>query len=328
MRTREKLIEVGAAVGLSGHTRLEIVRPGGIIRRTLSFPNIITNAGLDAIGNGAGGGGDNIVDLLHHCAVGTSNTAPAATDTALGTQEGSRTTGNGGFADAAAIGAGNAFWEFTRTRVFLEGTVDGVNLAEVGFFQNASGGPMWMRQLIKDDMGTPTTISLASDEQLRVIYKYRIYPNTTVASSTVTIDSVSTDIDVRAHDIDSADVWGTDFIGSDGMLEQLGVWTTGLGASAQAYEANTMPSTTTPQTGSGTAASSINPQTYTNGNFFRDVEYVWDPGVANFVTGVGSVAFWGFGSFGSHIITFDPKIQKDNTERLRLQMRCTWGRRP
>jgi hypothetical protein len=322
----EIFVRARARVEIEGWIRWEIVRPSGLIRASAGpYRNIITDAGFNTIGTG--GSGNEMLSVTRYCGVGTSNTAPVASDASLGSQTGNRTLNNGGFSDAAAIGPSNNFLSVTRTRVFTEGQVSGVNLAEVGFFRDATGGPMWMRQLIKNDLGVPTPITLEADEQLRIIYEWRMYPNQTVASSTPTIDGNVTNLDIRAHDIDNQEVWSTDFLGVDGMSTEFGTWDSPAGSS-KAYEANTLPALTATQTGVGTFATSVTADVYVSDSFERAVESVWDPGIANFGTGVGSITFWGFQRDGSQIATFDPKINKDNTKRLRFKAQYEYTRRP
>ncbi|MCK5652588.1 MAG: hypothetical protein KAJ42_14465 [Gemmatimonadetes bacterium] len=292
----------------------------GIIKRRLGpFPNVIVDAGLDAIGNG-----DEIDALITYLAVGTDNTAPTTSDTSLASQLGDRTNSNGSVADVVSSGPAYAYWQLARTRVFTEEEVNG-NLTELGLFKLASGGTMWCRQLFLDDLGDPTTVTKTDTEQLRVVYAWRLYTPTSETENVFDIDGESTTCKSRGMRINEDEAWG-----SDGYLQFLGNWTTDYRRS-NAYETNTFP-TTTGGTFTGTPAqsSSISIVAYSNGNFYRDIDIVFEPGVANFGTGIGALELPYEGPFIDGEIglatTFTPRVDKDDTERFTFRARLSFAR--
>lgn len=294
-------------------------KTGIILRKLGPFPNLIVDAGLNGLGNG------NKVDaLVAYLAVGTDNTAPAVSQTALGSQLGTRTNYNGAIGDVVSSGPAYAYWELVRTRVFLEAEANG-NLTELGMFQSASAGTMWCRQLFLDDLDAPTTITKTSAEQLRVAYGWRVYVPTSETQNIFDIDSVSTTCQSRALRINDSDSWGT-----NGYVKHLGGWSTD-DRTTHAFETNVFPATTGGTfAGSAVAASSVSIVAYGSGDFYRDMDIVWEPGIANFATGIGAVDLPKVGPFSGGDVslgtTFTPKVDKDNTERFTFRARVSFAR--
>lgn len=311
-RHKELLLET-APVYIEGLIGWELIRNGQVVRSSPPQRNLIVTAALNGMGNGT-----SITTQTTYCAVGSSSTAPASSDTSLVAQVDVRTNSNGGFADVFASGPSFAYWEKTITRLFTETQVNG-NLTEVGFFSAAVAGTMFNRQLLKDNLGNPTTITKTNADQLKIILKIRVYPNTTIVNQpAVDISGVSTSIDNRAIDIDGSG-WSTCNWGS---------WSTVFAG----YENNAMPATTATQSGTndgGVGTGTL--QAYTNGNFYRDFQVVYTPAQTNFPTGYGSIS-WGAmgGAFTqfNFISTFTPKIAKTSSFRLTLMVRASWAVHP
>lgn len=291
-----------------------------IILRRLRFKNLIVDAGLDQLG-----GVTNMNGMPNYIAVGTSSTAPAASDTDLVAPTGVRTNSNGGFADVTGFGASNLYAYIQRTRLFLEAESNG-NLTEVGFFKNNVGAPMWMRQLFKDGGGTPTTIVKTASDQLRIIYELRVYPPSVDVSSTISISTVSYTYTHRAANIGALQ-WG--FAGAQCIFALFGLsgWSNNT---AMAWETNTLGATSSVPTGTAIGSDSTTVGAYTNGTFFRDLTHKWEPATANFGTGIGATGF-ALGSSGQAAsnanfqTSWSPKFTKDNTKRLTLVTRISWG---
>lgn len=285
------------------------------------FPNMIVDAALNAIGSS--GADTAIDDLIEYLGVGTDNTAPAAGQTALGAQVDDRYNDPDGFSDTYASGAGYAYWEATRTRVIDSAHGNG-NLTELGFFKALSGDTMWSRALFLSG-GSPTTVVKTSAEELRVVYSWRIYLTLSPTTDVLTINTVSTDCDSRALKGNEADAWG-----ELGYLLHLGTWNTDYRVS-KAYETDAFPAIDGGDfTGSGETPDSISLVAYGAGNFYRDMDIIFEPGDANFSTGIGAIAlpYPNVLATGDYAlgVTFDPKVDKDNTERFTFRARVTWGR--
>ena len=90
-----------------------------------------------------------------------------------------------------------------------------------------------------------------------------------------------------------------------------------------------MPSVTALQSGSTAASSSATLSAYTNGNFYRECDFRWEPTVANFATGVGSITTDVHGGSSNNlnwITTFSTKMNKTNTKRIVFLGRYSWAR--
>lgn len=333
--TREALIR-GPRIGLQGligweliHSRTGLVVASSGVEKdgsTKLHPNLITNVGLNAIGTGAGTNTDTqLSNLINHCAVGTDNTAPAVTQTALGNQVGTRVTSTGGFASSNGVGDANAYAWRRFYRVFLEDNANG-NLTEVGYFNAATDGLMFNRQLLKDDLGNPTTIVKTSEHQLRVILEYRLYGM--IDSDT----EVGVVIGGSPYDV------STRQISYSGLPDGFGAWSAGISGSpsgatpkARAWESNTLPGFGSVFSGSASVGSAHSLQGYTDATHYRDAIFTWEPSVGNFATGVGGIA-WSFINAGLFVSTeffasaFVPKIPKADIHRLRLTTRMSWAR--
>jgi hypothetical protein len=299
-------------VGIEGWFTVELVHARtGLVKRRLRFRNLITNAGLNALGSGTA-----ISDLIQYLAVGTGSNTPSFTDTAL-QAEIARTNSNGGFADVdTANGSGDTlvYWSRVQTRVFTESQANG-NLAELGFFNQATGGTLWNRQLFLDELGNPTVITKTNEDQLRVQYEYRIYPPMADNVQNIVINGVDTSVTSRPAQVASSASWG-----STGALNSLGV----LGATFS-WVSETATLLGRNGTTQGTLVGSTAYQAYTPGTFYREAKTTFGPSQANFATGVQYHAISLLGSCQYQMV-FSPKIQKTNTQRLEIMHRITFNR--
>jgi len=126
----------------------------------------------------------------NYAAVGTGTTEIARSSTALGAESGGGRTGGVG----ASRGGnevdnlnGTSTLTLTRNLSFSLGAKVGT-FSEIGLFSSSSGGVFIAGQLIKDEFGDPTTITILSDEQLIVTYTIEwTVPNTSNLAGTGTV---------------------------------------------------------------------------------------------------------------------------------------------
>ncbi len=116
-----------------------------------------------------------------YAAVGTGSTAPDPTQTQLaneiGTSSSSRRTLNqpSGQNDQVEALATPGEYNVLRVREFPETWVGGLNLTEWGFSPLSSrNGALMTRELFRDGNGNPTVLTLATDQRLRLIYRYKV----------------------------------------------------------------------------------------------------------------------------------------------------------
>lgn len=296
----------------------ELIRRG-IIIRSGSQRNLITDAGMNAIATTSN------ITSTGFVGVGTGSTAPANAQTALIAEVGRvnhTTTGDG----AVASGPAFAYWSLKRVHIFFETEGNG-NLTEVGYFNQASGGTMFCRQLFKDALGVPTTVIKTINDQLKITYELRLYsPAADSVQSGLVISGVSYDITTRAREIDLNTIWGWNgstagFLGIAG-----GVFASPGG---RAYEAGTALGTTqSGLSGANAAASSSTIGSYVAGTFYRDNTMKWEPTDGNLAGGIGGIHSFGGGTTEMFQSKFTPAFAKDAVKRLTLVVRCSWARYP
>ena len=176
---------IAGAVGIGGFYRLEILKSDGrSYWATPWFHNHITDAGLDMIATEDG--------RFRFCQVGSGTAAPQDTDTALQSYVASCDTGQSGRYTSMGNEYNNStppYWAQDYVRYnFPAGAVVG-NISEVGIGPNSgSGSTLFSRELIRDAAGDPTTISVQSDELLRVHHKTRGYAPTGDQVGSITAD--------------------------------------------------------------------------------------------------------------------------------------------
>lgn len=289
-------------------------------QRGSEFRNLITTAGLDFIAT------NRVSTASTFIAVGTGSSTPANGQTALDAEVGRvnrRTTGDG----TVVSGASFLYWAIKYVYLFLEAEGNG-NLTEVGFFNQASTGTMWARQLFKDIGGSPTTITKTASDQLKVTYEIRLYSPTVDATQTgLVISGTSYDITTRAREIDTAIIWGFDNGAGSGALVLAGANFTNPGG--RAFDGSTvLGSTTGGLSGTNAGASSSVAGSYSGGNFYRDVTMKWEPTDGNLAGGIGGFHTYGGGTTELFQSVFVPAFAKDATKRLTLVVRCAWARYP
>lgn len=323
---RDLVLARATRVGISGHFKLTAHR-GDPNRPTkvLEFDNLITDAGLDMIGNA--------VEGIARAVVGTGTNAPSTLDTTLQTQLAATATTTG--SERSDQPSSPYFGHSTVTFRFSQGAAAG-NLTEVGVGRSTgSPVPVFSRALILDGMGSPTTLTILSDEFLDVTYTYRIYPNESdVTGGTVVIAGVTYDVTTRASQVTNDQEW---LPGVSGMFGGMG--STSLGVPfISTRETQTLGAITSEPSGTaGGATSGVN-AAYVNGTYFRDFTLSFSLGDSNFATGIGSLAITmgsallSSGRAGRWQMNFSgpasAKIPKDNTKIMSMTFRHSWARRP
>lgn len=332
--TARNRITAGVSVGVSGRFALQKAKDVGcvdaatglwipdrqiITPEPLEFDNIITNGGLDHIGNNA--------TWLSYCHVGTGTSTEAATDTNLGTF----VAGQGYNVDvsksyASAQGSAPYYGRGVRRYEFSPGSATG-NISEIGISTQATTGSLFSRALVKDGGGSPTTITVLSDEYLYVDYEFRAYP----AYDTADLDStVSTqDFLLRAAYVTTynnmARPLSPTYIQKAGYANAGGItWGTvysddaALGAVTSGPTASSSDSIAV----SGNASNA----SYSNGTYYVDITYVVPPADGNFGASNGIKGILFHTNFGSYQMLFDTEQAKDATEQATLVIRLAWAR--
>lgn len=305
---------------LRGMFKLDVIRSDGSLKKSTGwFPNLITNAGLDAIGSTVG--------WLLYCHVGTGNTAPANTDTSLVTWLAS----SNGYQTQTGAANGISPYMANRTQTirFAAGTATG-NLSEVGMGPNIGNTGMFSRALILDGVGAATTITVLAAEALDVTYQLNNYPPLADVAGSVVLSGITYTTNMRAANAGATASW--DLLGSAGIGqygERGGCVTTNP---MTTYSTQTLGAITAVPAGSS-SGTAVAPTylTYTASNYFVDTQVNFGLGDGNSSGGIGSAVISlgrAFGRFGNFQCSFTPVIPKDATKVMMMVVRHTWARYP
>lgn len=269
---------------------------------------MITDNGLDRMGNNA--------DWLTWCQVGTGSTAPSAADTALV----SRLAGTSikAFNEFGAVSTAPYYTFRRNTYRFAEGAAAG-NLSEVSIGW-ASTGSVYSRELIRDNMGSPTTITVLSDEVLDVVYECRQYAPSVDTESVINLGGVDYDFIGRACNAASTS-------SNDGWQIATNGTSAGTvpGTSLQLAYNGTIGAANSSPTGISGPATSATAATYSSGTLQRDWTITWSNAQGNLAGGISAIRTKC--GIGSYQFGFTPSIPKDNTKVLSLTFRHSWSRR-
>lgn len=297
---------INMKVEVSGHYKLEIRSADGSVRQALEFDNLITNIGLNRMGESA--------DWLTYCQVGSGSTTPAFTDTALAAWIASSSSTYGSIVQANQP-TPPYYCSTTKTFRFSAGTATG-NLSEVGVGWTTASGNLFSRALILDGLGDPTTITVLSDETLDVTYQIRQYMPTVDSGGTVILRSISHTYVGRASGVTNAYYW---FLGSYGVASS----NHGINNHYSAYSGAIGAIDSAP---SGTSALGVpTALTYSLDSLEREHTLDFGVSVANFVGGIQSILFH-MGT-GDYQFGFTPAIMKTDVDELSLTFKISWARK-
>lgn len=316
-------------IGVSGH--FTMIAHGGKRGRVVlaEFDNIIVNGGLNYAAGGSTG-------TIAYCQVGTGNTAAAATDAALVSRiAGTNTSPSDTMASGTYVAGSPPYIEGRRTYRFAVGAATG-NLAEVGVGW-ATSGSLWSRALIADAGGSPTTITILSDEQLDVVYTLRVYPPSTDVTGSVTLAGLVYGYTLRASSISGSE-WGRS---PSNLLNGFVANFNNSATKFLAYSGNIGVVTSAPSGTNAAATASCVTASYVNNSYQRAVEYKADLNDANLAAGIKSIQFYmiiynntnQFGYYQAQFVapasiaTFGTNIPKDATKVLKLTLMFTLARR-
>lgn len=287
---------------LAGRFTMIAEKPDGSRRVLAEFDNLILNQGLNQIGSGG---------IATYCHVGAGSTAPVVTDSGMQAFVGSA----GPYAVASGYESADPWYGWARrTYRFAPGAADG-NLSEVGVGWGDTGTTLFSRALILDPLGDPTTITVLPDEILDVVYELRLYPPTADQTFDVVVGGVTHAVTLRAAGL-STGSWQPSQIFDAGTIYVPGV---------TVYDAQTLGTKFEQPSGTQVFSQNATYISYVNNSLKRDFTLVAGLDDANVAGGIGAVAWysnWG----GSFQANFTPKIAKDNTKVLNLNLSIGWAR--
>ena len=289
---------------VEGWYTVQRIKPGHGVIQELSFPNLVTDFGMNALGG-------NYSPIYIH--VGTSTTPPANSDTSLGAF-GVSFNGNGaGDGDYANSGPPDYFAYKRLVKLSAVGGATG-NWTEIAVSTQAATGNIYSRALILDSGGNPTTFTVLADEQMRASYELRHYPVFVDDVRSVTISGVPKDTITR---VCNASNWRWLSWGELRMFHfvQCYPYTGNINASA----ISGMPA------GSVLSGGSVTRAAYGSNNFYRDATSTWAAGAA---TGTHRTYVWENDWSGALFqVQYDPAIVKGAAQQLIMNQRYSWARR-
>ena len=284
---------------------------GIIVKETPWFDNLITDGGLDRMGNNA--------DWLTNCQVGSGNTAPANNNTTLASFIANSSTLNGTPTRTNAQDGSDWYCSISKVFRFAAGVATG-NIAEVGVGWSATSGSLFSRALV-----TPSAITVLADEVLDVTYEFRYYAPSADANGMVTLNSVNYYWLARACEVDNNTYWT---IATNNGVNQ------GNGPASTTYSGQIGAITVSPSSASGSAGTnSVNTYVSNPPIYERSCVVTWGLSAGNAAGGIGAIRFgMGIGTFQIGFYEADlttPKpIPKNNTNTLSLTFKHSWARRP
>ena len=307
-------------VGLYGEVKVIVKRADDTVRLdTGFFPNVITNLGLDAIGN------DN--DLFNYCAVGGGNSKPLNTNTKLDNplQVGSQISSESKY-DYDPV-RDTEFYKCSKTVGYRFTGLDNKNISEVGLVGDYASGqhPAYTRTLIKNSAGEPTVITVLSGEILEL--QYRLWQVFDVKDKdqvvTAMIDGVEVPFNVK---IRLAGVGGN-LGGSWSYAAVVGAHLTFRGNSHHQFGTGELGEITGQNSELTNVYPSLSWEAYQPSTYKR--KFYVNASIADAVHPIRSFLF--FTGLGAYQVRFgtvngDLPIDKTNQDILQLGFEMSWGR--
>lgn len=301
---------------MRGEYKLSIKKKDGQIIETNWFDNLILNCGLDAFGTSGSGSYGYVFTFIE---VGTGTTPVLPTDTQLANQI-ARADNGGAQLEASFFNSGVSDdyagnWTFSAT--FAVGSVVG-NITEVGvggFGLVADPGQLVSRALITDEFGSPTSIPVTAQDELKVFYKLKIFPSLTDTTGTVGILANTYTYTSRLL-----------AAGNAGFAYTAGpaCFLNGLQSNATLTNITSAVAAGTFVPLNGSGVQSAIPLPYSTGTYYRDVNFVVAPQDGN-VTG-GIKGFYFNSGIGKYQIILNTAIPKTLNNSFSITFRQTWGR--
>lgn len=294
-------------LGLRGEFTLRVIDARtGNVRAERHFQNLITNVGLETFAKSQAPG-------LFYCSVGKGTNTPSVIDTALSNVVASQNMSDSGTTSPVAP---NYEYSASRSCRFAAGAISDT-ITEIGiFYTNAN--TLWCRQLILDEYGNPSSLTVLPNEYLDVVYTLWYYPPLQDRAFQFQMNGVTYSCVSRCCYLPRFSNYMLSFVtlGSDFQFRA-------------AYETQTLGDITSGP--AGTEYSALKSSTnYTWGG--NEAPYSWKAtvslglGEANPPGGIGSAVIYHRASMPASQISFTPKLPKDSNTEMALLFSQTIGR--
>lgn len=293
-----------------------------VVEDTGFFDNLITNTGMNRIGEVTTNAGTSLAAFITLCGrfvVGSGSAEPQFTDTVL--QNPVAFASANVVLDNESSNYERGWYEITVRHQFGQGQAAG-NLSEIGIQHTSTSGPLWSRALILDGQGDPTTITVLPDDFLTCYYTLRIMIPKEDAVFNIGVDydedgivpTVVTGRPLSANSASPSAGWGLQTAGTSSSMAGLRFYTGGLAS----------PTATNP------LGSAIGNDTLS----FSTVPYIADS-FERYVTRTNGLNEHNSQELrtaslnalmGRWQIEFDPPLQKDNTQTMQVTFGYSWAR--
>lgn len=308
------VFETSSIVQLQGHFTLRKfsrTRPPVVVA---DFDNLILDQGLERAASASGS------THIGSVQIGTGSTAPAASQVGLASYSAGTSNGGNTPTGTTVVGGATPYVEYVTSRQFAIGAATGT-FSEIGMGWASSGNTLFCRELIRDSGGSPTTITVLSDEALDIEYRFRLYLDTTDRTGTVTLSGTPYDWTLRSA---STANWlpGTFLVGGVGSTHPF-VLDTVYGSGAVLGAVGGTP---TGGATSGTYGATKSLASYVAGSYSRVCNDSLALGAGNLSGGI--VCLYRAWSFCAFQMAFSPAIPKTNLKVMTWSHRVTIARRP
>lgn len=326
------MIDIHTVDRVSGLYRVQVLDAAGDEKSDTGwFSNLITDFGLDLLGDcsntGSGYYNQGDLNVVGRCAVGTGNTPPAFTDTALASPLAMYPVSTSpGYANTSFtysyVAGPPVYYSATAVFSFPLGGVVG-NIAEVGTglikISSDTTPYLFSRALIVDSMGTPTTISVTSADQLVVTFQARYYMDTTDTPYSTTISGTTYTGDIRRANITSATGrYILSQVDRNTLAQNYIISCTGYNG--------TIGSISSAPSGSSTIIPFASASTYVSGDLFKSYSFSSTTAQNNLAGGLSALRI--VTQQGEWQMSVSPAIPKDNTKIMTLNFNVSWARYP
>lgn len=282
---------------VAGQFHLRVINANtGNVRHELIFNNLVVNIGLEYYARGWPN------NTYFSCVVGTGTNVPDVSDTTLGNRIAKT---NLAYSSTTITGAPYYARQQKFTGRFNAGAISNT-ITEIGVVGRDTD-IMWCRQLILDEQGNPSTVTVLPNEYLDVTYTLYTYPNLQDKVFSLNMDGVTYNcvsrLALAARNFTSGQVMNISPVQGQNVFstQTLG------GITGQPTGTNV---------GFGTLASNLAwDAAYP---YSRSCSLTLGLNVGNVSGGIGSMLIADRSGWFYHQISFDPVLPKDNTVQMTL----------
>lgn len=300
-------------LGLAGKYRIEVRNSITDEVKVLDwFDNVITNQGLDVIGN------PQLYHMIGYCRVGSGTTTPSVNDVGVETPLGD-TTHNPNADQNGIVETPTPYGWTRRTFNWSPGQIVGT-VTEVAVGWWSDNGSAFSRALLKVG-GVPTSIVVTELDFLTITYELRHYPKLLDIPSSVVINGTTHNLVSRPALINYPQWWSQGF-GVQGLVTYLNYIMLNLYT-----EAGLTAYTDDQSVGVIHQANPVSAELYVPGSYEIIFNFVLGVNVGNSAEGISKMLLGAsYTGFGAVQIGITPPITKTINDQLTLALKLSWGR--